>query len=138
MSDETRPLYVYELCGGAVVFDEARRELTVQGQRVKVEPRALAVLSELLAADGRVMTKDELLDAIWGERQDDEPTEGSLQQAVRKLRRALTAEHEGCIVTVFGAGYRFDVARGAGLRRTSRTLPRTRRARAKPPGSLTA
>lgn len=84
-------------------FDEGDWSLTVDGQRVAVESKPLEILRELLLRPGSLVTKDELLDAIW-------PNvfvvEASLPTAVHKLRVAL-GQGQKLIETVPGIGYRF-------------------------------
>jgi TolB-like protein/DNA-binding winged helix-turn-helix (wHTH) protein len=86
-------------------FDELRHELKVAGAVVEAEAKPLEVLRQLLLRAGEVVTKDELLDAIW-------PgvtvVDGSLATAVSKLRRALGTD-EGIVVTVPRIGYRLAV-----------------------------
>jgi DNA-binding winged helix-turn-helix (wHTH) protein len=71
-----------------------------------LEPKAFAVLLYLLAYPGEVITKDELLDAVWKHRC---VTENVLSRIITKLRHALgdTAHHSRYIETVPTLGYRF-------------------------------
>lgn len=88
------------------VFDEANWSLTVGGERVRIESKPLELLRALLLEVGSVVSKDELLDSIWG---DVTVVEASLPTAVRKLRVAINDGNEGrhFIETVAGIGYRF-------------------------------
>ena len=67
-------------------FDEAGWTLRVDGRAVPLEGKPLEVLHELLLHAGEVVSKDELLDAVW-------PgvtvVENSLANAVSKLRKGL-------------------------------------------------
>lgn len=87
------------------VFDEANWTLAVGGQRVPIESKPLAILRELLVRCGNLVTKDELLDAIWP---DVVVVEASLPTAIHKLRLALNDEHRDpqLIETVPRRGYR--------------------------------
>lgn len=84
-------------------FDESRLELRVNGQLVELELKPLEILLQLLLNAGKVVTKDQLLDAIW-------PgltvVEGSLTTAIYKLRKALGDEDSTIVVTVPKVGYR--------------------------------
>ena len=84
-------------------FDEASWTLRVAGQAVALEGKPLEVLHELLLRAGEVVTKDEILDAVW-------PgvtvVEGSLATAVSKLRKALGTREDNAIETVPRIGYR--------------------------------
>jgi DNA-binding winged helix-turn-helix (wHTH) protein len=88
------------------VFDEANWTLTVNGARVPIESKPLKILRELLLRPHEVVSKEELLDAIWPEVT---VVEASLTTAVRKLRIALGDgdNRSEFIETVPGIGYRF-------------------------------
>ena len=90
------------------IFDEANWTLIVDGRRVPVEIKPLEMLRELLLRAGNVVTKDQLMDAIWP---DVEVVEASLPTAIGKLRRALGDDglDEPIIVTVPRIGYRLAV-----------------------------
>jgi non-specific serine/threonine protein kinase len=89
---------------GACVFDEASLVLTVAGQPVDLERRPLELLSLLLSHAGEVVTKAEILGALWAER---DVTDASLTKCMARLRRALTDHDASIIHTVHGYGYRF-------------------------------
>jgi non-specific serine/threonine protein kinase len=84
-------------------FDEASWTLRVDGQAVTLEGKPLEVLHELLLRAGEVVTKDEILDAVW-------PgvtvVEGSLTTAISKLRKALGEAREQIVETVPRVGYK--------------------------------
>ena len=89
-------------------FDEENWSLTVGGQRVPIESKPLEILRELLLRAGSVVSKEALLDAIWG---DVTVVEASLPTAVRKLRLALGDDRDvrSIIETVPAIGYRIAV-----------------------------
>jgi DNA-binding winged helix-turn-helix (wHTH) protein len=90
------------------IFDECNWTLTVDGRRVAVETKPLQLLRELLLRSGNVVTKDELLGAIWP---DVTVVEASLPTAIHKLRLALgdNRRERSIIETVPGIGYRLGV-----------------------------
>ncbi len=90
------------------IFDEASWSLIVEGQRVLLEAKPLALLRELLVGAGKVVSKDQLLDAIWP---DVTVVEASLSTAVYKLRGALRDDgrERRIIETVPAMGYRLAV-----------------------------
>lgn len=94
---------------GDAMLDEARWTLSVDGARVQIETKPLELLHELLLHAGEVVTKGELLDAIWP---GVSVVEASLPTAVNKLRRALGDEKRGSriIETVPRLGYRLAVS----------------------------
>jgi non-specific serine/threonine protein kinase len=96
------PLYRYRF--GTAEYDEARGELLVAGVPVEVQPKPLEILACLLAHAGEVVTKDELLTAVW----DGRPTvENVLANAIAKLRGALGPDNAEHIQTQPRIGYRF-------------------------------
>jgi DNA-binding winged helix-turn-helix (wHTH) protein len=88
-----------------------RRLLLRDGVPVALSPKALETLLALVEHRDRVLTKDELLQRIWG---DTVVEEGGLARNISVLRKALgeTPDDHRYIVTVPGLGYRFvaDVA----------------------------
>src|ERR1700741_371410 len=76
------------------------------GQVLPVEPKAYKVLEFLLSNPGRVVSKNELLDAVW---RDVEVSESSLTRAIAILRRLLgdDVHEQRFIATVATVGYRF-------------------------------
>jgi DNA-binding winged helix-turn-helix (wHTH) protein/tetratricopeptide (TPR) repeat protein len=88
---------------GDATLDGAALELRVAGAPVPIEPKALELLMELLRHPGEVVTKDELLDAVWPGRV---VTEGVLVKAVAKVRAAIGDADGQVVRTVHGYGYR--------------------------------
>ena len=89
-------------------FDEfelypGRRAFTRNGVPVAVSPKAFEVLTYLVANPGRVVTKDELLKAVWP---GSFVEEGNLSQHIFALRRAL-GDRARSIATITGRGYQF-------------------------------
>src|SRR5205814_8140467 len=78
-------------------FDESRLELRVNGKPVELELKPLEILLQLLKHAGEVVSKDELLDAVWPGLS---VAEGSLSTAVYKLRKALGDDDSRIVVTV--------------------------------------
>ena len=83
-------------------LDPVDRTLWRGNAPVSVPPRAFATLCHFLRHPGRVLTKRELMNAVWP---DASVEENNLNQTVSTLRRALGASD--FIVTVPGHGYRF-------------------------------
>lgn len=84
--------------------DEAR--LSRAGNTVNLEPKAIAVLGEMVARPGHLHARDDLLDAVWGHRH---VTPSTLNRIVTMLRQALGDEPSAprFIETVPRLGYRF-------------------------------
>jgi pimeloyl-ACP methyl ester carboxylesterase/DNA-binding winged helix-turn-helix (wHTH) protein len=84
-------------------LDEPNRELVVDGRRLPTTRLEYGVMLALIRAGGHVMTRDEMLAAIWNT-----PFTGSnkVDAVVRSLRRKL-GPFAPSIETVTGHGYRF-------------------------------
>ncbi|HEY8229924.1 MAG TPA: winged helix-turn-helix domain-containing protein [Rhodanobacteraceae bacterium] len=89
-----------------VVIDASAHRLSRGGREIAVEPKAFAVLLEFLAHPDQLLTRDQLLDAVWGH---SFVTPATLNRIVAQLRKALADDSETphCIQTVHGLGYRF-------------------------------
>jgi DNA-binding response OmpR family regulator len=87
---------------GDLVFDRARRRASRGGRPLSLTRKELAVLEELLVADGAVVSAEELLERVWDENAD--PFTRTVTVTLARLRRKL-GEPE-LIETVVGSGYR--------------------------------
>jgi DNA-binding response OmpR family regulator len=89
---------------GDLVIDPARRRVTWAGQPVALSPREFAVLAALARRAGSVMSKDELLHAVWGD--EHAASRNAVEVYVGYLRRKLDAVGAGAVLqTVRGHGY---------------------------------
>jgi DNA-binding winged helix-turn-helix (wHTH) protein/Tfp pilus assembly protein PilF len=88
------------------LLDPIRRSLTRNGIPVALTPKAFDTLCYLAENPGRVVSKDELLSALWPGRVVEE---GNISQTIFTLRKALNdgGDAERFIVTAPGRGYRF-------------------------------
>jgi DNA-binding winged helix-turn-helix (wHTH) protein/tetratricopeptide (TPR) repeat protein len=100
---QTNPL---QLRFDAFELDEADARLTRSGQPVALPPKAFAVLCTLARQPGQLVTKDALLDAVWGHRH---VSESVLKTMISALRTALSddAKQPRYIETAARRGYRF-------------------------------
>ncbi|MEO6799514.1 MAG: winged helix-turn-helix domain-containing protein [Rhodanobacter sp.] len=91
----------------AVRIDVDGHRLLVDGVEVTIERKAFSVLLLLAQSPGRVFTRDEILDAVWGH---SHVTPGVLNRIVTLLRHALgeSATSKRYLSTVHGVGYRLD------------------------------
>jgi TolB-like protein/DNA-binding winged helix-turn-helix (wHTH) protein len=91
---------------GQFVLDPGKRTLYRADLPVSLTPKAFDVLLFLAQNPHRLVTKDELLQAVWG---DTFVEEGNLKQYVSHLRKALgdNAEDPSLIVTIARKGYQF-------------------------------
>jgi TolB-like protein len=97
---------------GPFTFDANGRVLTRDGALVPLGSRALSLLAALAGAHGRVLTKDELIQAGWG---DQAVEDSNLTVQIAALRKALgrRPDGEGWIITVNRVGYRLALNEGA-------------------------
>jgi predicted ATPase/DNA-binding winged helix-turn-helix (wHTH) protein len=91
---------------GDCELDAANRRFTRGGQEYALEPKVFAVLLQLLMRPGELVSRDQLLDAVWGHRY---VTPSTLNRVIALARRALGEDADGqkFIQTVHGAGYRY-------------------------------
>jgi DNA-binding response OmpR family regulator len=92
---------------GDLEVDADRHEARVDGRLVPLSSLELRLLTALLDADGRVLGRDRLLDAIHGEGEGD-VTDRAIDQYVKRLREKLGVDptEPRYVATVRGAGYR--------------------------------
>jgi pimeloyl-ACP methyl ester carboxylesterase/DNA-binding winged helix-turn-helix (wHTH) protein len=94
--------YVFENCE----LDTEAYELRRGDEPVQLQPQVFEVLAHLVRHSGRLVTKEELLDGIWGDRF---VSESALTSRLKAARRAIgdDGQAQRCIRTVHGRGYRF-------------------------------
>ncbi len=91
-----------QLVRGDLVLDTLRRTVTRGGRPTQLTAKEHAVLEALLAADGAVLSQEQLLEQVWDEHAD--PFTNTVRVTVNRLRRKLG--DPPLIETVVGAGYR--------------------------------
>jgi DNA-binding response OmpR family regulator len=99
-----------ELRHGPIVYNPATLALTVGDRAVKLPPKALRLIEQLLSHPDRVFTRADLETAVWGDRL---PSSEALRSQMHILRRAFAAVGAADPVeNLHGFGYR--LARSAG------------------------
>lgn len=93
---------------GDVRLDAGRHEVAVRGERVALPLKEFELLELLLANAGRVLTRDVLIDRVWGPNYYGDTK--TLDVHVKRLRSKVEADpaHPARIVTVRGVGYRYE------------------------------
>src|SRR6266481_7347465 len=96
--------YLYRF--GQFALDSRKRSVSRADSPVSLTPKAFDVLLFLVQNPNRLVTKEELLQAVWG---DTFVEEGNLTQYISHLRKALgdQAENARLIVTIARKGYQF-------------------------------
>jgi DNA-binding response OmpR family regulator len=98
---------VRTLRAGGLVLDVARHAVEMQGSPVVLTPKEFDLLQALMEAAGRVLTREYLLDHVWGYARADEIESRTVDVHVRRLRAKLGDEGRR-IATVKSVGYRFE------------------------------
>jgi two-component system, OmpR family, response regulator RegX3 len=93
---------------GDVRLDAGRHEVRVRGEAVALPLKEFELLELLLANAGRVLTRDVLIDRVWGPNYYGDTK--TLDVHVKRLRAKVEDDpaHPERIVTVRGVGYRYE------------------------------
>jgi DNA-binding response OmpR family regulator len=104
MTQSVAPLPVLNI--GEYVLDERNARLSRDGKPLDLPPKAFSVLCLLVRNHERLVTKDELLDAVWGHRH---VSESVLKTVINQLRSQLGDDPRAprYIETLNRRGYRF-------------------------------
>ncbi len=89
---------------GAIRLDTARHRCTVDGAETPLTAKEFDLLRELMSRPGRVVTREALLDRVWGS--DVTVTPRTIDTHLKRLREKLGTAGES-VETVRGVGYRF-------------------------------
>ena len=108
-SPERRQMESKQLAHGDLLIDAGRREVRVGEQEIQLAPKEFDLLWELLDHRGLVLTRDQLLERVWGYTFAGDTR--TVDVHVRQLRRKLGDASP--IVTVWGVGYKVTPAKDA-------------------------
>lgn len=89
---------------GDIVLDLDKHTVLSQGKDVKLSPKEFDLLTVLLQAKGRVLSRQHLLDSVWG--YNSMSTSMTLKQHVKNLRKKLGPAGDK-IQAVVNLGYKF-------------------------------
>jgi DNA-binding response OmpR family regulator len=104
---ERRELQTKQITHGELEIDAGRREVRVGDDEVQLAPKEFDLLWELLDHRGIVLTRDQLLERVWGYTFAGDTR--TVDVHVRQIRRKLGDASP--IVTVWGVGYKVAPAR---------------------------
>lgn len=95
---------------GALTVDVARHEVTVQDRPVELTAKEFDLLLHFATHPGRVFTRTQLLDAVWGYGHDG--YEHTVNSHINRLRAKIERDpaRPGYVLTVWGVGYKFAEA----------------------------
>jgi len=108
-SPERRQIESKQLRHGQLLIDAGRREVKVGDEEIQLAPKEFDLLWELLDHRGLVLTRDQLLERVWGYTFAGDTR--TVDVHVRQLRRKLGDASP--IVTVWGVGYKVAPAKDA-------------------------
>jgi two-component system response regulator RegX3 len=96
------------LAVGPVRMDVDRHVVAVRGEQVQLPLKEFELLEVLLRNAGRVLTRGQLIDRVWGA--DYVGDTKTLDVHVKRLRAKIESDPSNprCILTVRGLGYKFD------------------------------
>ncbi|MEV0383306.1 response regulator transcription factor [Nonomuraea sp. NPDC050643] len=106
--DVVEELETAVLAVGPVRMDVDRHVVAVRGEQVQLPLKEFELLEVLLRNAGRVLTRGQLIDRVWGA--DYVGDTKTLDVHVKRLRAKIEADPSNprCILTVRGLGYKFD------------------------------
>ncbi len=97
------------LCVGPIKLDRLTRDVTCQQQRVELTSREFNLLEYLMRSPGRVFTRTQILEHIWG--YDFNPSTNVVDVCVQRIRKKVDGiGGSGWIESIRGVGYRFRAA----------------------------
>src|SRR5258705_1179245 len=96
------------LAVGPVTLDPERHRVTLGGRALQLTPKEFDLLRALLEAAGRVLSREYLLNHVWGYARADEIESRTVDVHVRRLRAKL-GDAGSRIATIKSVGYRFEV-----------------------------
>jgi two-component system response regulator MtrA len=97
-----------KLQSGSLIIDPAAFRAELDGEKLDLTAMEFRLLLELVRHTGEVLTRERLLDRVWG--YDYLGDSRLVDMAIRRLRTKLRDESRqpGYVTTVRGVGYRFD------------------------------
>lgn len=95
------------LKSGILELDITKHELRLKGKGMEVTAKEFELLRTLMASKGRALTREVLLEKVWGYDHSVNIETRTVDMHITQLRKKLGKEADR-IVTVKGVGYRFD------------------------------
>ena len=89
---------------GPIVLSVARHEVLCAGIEIELSPTEFRLLEYLMENKNRVLTKQQMLDAVWGIDFDSSTT--VLETFISYLRKKMSPEIDNMLVTVRGIGFK--------------------------------
>lgn len=92
---------------GTLTVDFARYTVEIKGKPVNLSSKEFEFLKILMQADGKALTRDQLLERVWGHEPSMDIDTRTIDQHIARLRDKLGPEAHR-IITVKNVGYRFN------------------------------
>ena len=93
---------------GDLVLDDGKHEATLKGKPLYLTSKEYDLLKALLEADGRVLSRNQLLDQVWGYEHSENIETRTIDMHVGQLRKKIKSEASR-ILTVKNVGYRIEL-----------------------------
>lgn len=92
---------------GGIVLDVEKRKVALQGQSIDLTAKEFDLLQQFIQHPGRVFTRTELLNSVWGYGHDG--YEHTVNSHINRLRAKIETNHTRpeYVLTVWGVGYKF-------------------------------
>ena len=107
-NDGGRPSHIYD--NGGLIVDRDTHECSLYGKAVSLTPIEFDILWVLCEHDGRVVSAEDIFEAVWGEQYLD--SNNTVMVHIRRLREKLKEppRNPRFIKTVWGVGYKIEKA----------------------------
>ena len=93
------------LQSGDLSVDLISREVKRGGKKIELTPREFSLLEYIMRSPGRVFTRTQILEHVWG--YDFDPQTNIVDVCVQRVRKKIFDEDNKLVETVRGVGYRF-------------------------------
>ena len=95
---------------GPVWMDVSRHVTTVHGEPLALPPKEFQILEHLLRNKGRVLTKDQILEQVWGSHYVGVGDGSTVKTHIKRLRHKIEADpfNPRHVLTVRGFGFKFE------------------------------
>jgi|GEM_PF-93862 len=90
-----------------VTIDTTRKRVLVAGENANLTYKEFELLQALVLREGRTVDREEIINILWRDTEEDHPNERTIDVHVRRLRAKL-GDYGDIVRTVRGIGYRFD------------------------------
>jgi len=91
--------------GGRLVIDQEKHEVLVDGEKIELTSTEFKILGLLASSKGRVFTRDQILDYLWG--QEKAVVDRTIDVHIRNLREKL-GKAAAFIKNIRGVGYKIE------------------------------